>query len=337
MVVLGVDPHKNTHTVVAVDGNGAQLRHKTVKARRAGHLQLVGWAKQFEGPRLWAIEDCRHLAGGLVRDLIAAGEQVVMVPPKLMAQCRASARTRGKSDPIDALAVARGALREPDLPRAVLDEESLRVRLLLDHREDLVAERTRTIQRLRWHLVDLDPDLEPGQRSLDRFCTLRALAQQLASLAPGSPVARERRDLALELIDRITADTKRINELERQIAASVLPLAPALLALPGVGPLTAAKLVGEVAGISRFRTSAQLANLAGTACIPVWTGNNAKHRLNRGGNRQLNTALHRMAVTQIRIHPQAKTLYERRRNEHAPRQERSASSNDTWPTLSSTP
>ena len=106
---------------------------------------------------MWAIEDCRHLSTRLERDLLAAGQQVVRVPPKLMAQTRASARTRGKSDPIDALAVARAALREPDLPVAAHDEVSRELKLLVDRREDLVAERTRTINRLRWHLHELDP------------------------------------------------------------------------------------------------------------------------------------------------------------------------------------
>jgi transposase len=262
-----------------------------VKARQSGHLRLVEWAERFEGPCRWAVEDCRHVAGGLVRDLLAAGAAVVMVAPKLMATCRASARTRGKSDPIDALAVARGALREPDLPAAHLDEESLAVRLLLDHREDLVAERTRAINRLRWHLHDLDPDLAPPVGALNRLKTLRRLAAELTGLP-----ASVRRDLAIELVRH---------------------LVPGLLTIPGVAALTAAKLVGEIAGATRFRTPAQLAMLAGAAPIPVWTGNREKHRLNQGGNRQLDAALHRIAVTQIRVHQPAHDLYQRRQHAHS--------------------
>lgn len=312
MVVFGVDPHKQTHTVVAVDEAGKQLGQLTVKARRAGHLRLVKWAARFGGPRRWGVEDCRHVAGGLLHELLAAGEEVVMVPPKLMAACRASARTRGKSDPIDALAVARGVLREPDLPMAHLDEESLDVRLLVDHREDLVAERTRRINRLRWHLVALDPDLEPPVKTLTRLKTLRDLAARLEQV----PCSTRQR-LACELVEQVLAATIHINELEREITCLVRPMAPALLTIPGVAGLTAAKLVGEVAGIGRFRTPAQLANLAGTACIPVWSGNREKHRLNRGGNRQLNAAVHRIAVTQVRIHPPAQQLYARRREQHS--------------------
>ena len=130
---------------------------KTVGTTTQDHLRLLKWAVGFAEERLSAIEDCRHLTRRLERDLIAAGESVVRVSPKLMAHVRDSARSYGKSDPIDALAVARAALREPDLPTARLDGIEREVRLLVDHREDLVAERTRIIARLRWHLHELDP------------------------------------------------------------------------------------------------------------------------------------------------------------------------------------
>jgi transposase len=307
MVVLGVDPHKNTHTVVAVDDTGRQLASIVVKTTAAGHLKLFRWAARY-GEHRWAVEDGRHVAGRLLRDLVAAGEQVTCVPTKLMARARAGARTRGKSDPIDALAVARAALREPDLPAAHLDQDCLDLRLLVDHREHLVAERTRNISRLRWDLVDLDPDLEPAGQKMTTQKVLRDLIDQLGLLP-----ASVRRTLAVEKAQRILADTVRINELERDIIRAVTPLAPTLLALFGVAGLTAAKLMGEVAGIERFSTPAKLANHAGTACIPVWSGNTEKHRLNRGANRQLNCAVHRIAITQVRRYPPAQQLFARRR------------------------
>ena len=150
MVTLGIDAHKRTHTVVAVDDHGRQLATKTVGTRTKDHLGLLTWAEQFAGPGdslLWAVEDCRHLSRTLERDLLAAGQPIVRVPPKLMAHVRDSARTYGKSDPIDALAVARAAQREPDLPVARLDGPDRDVRLLTDHRESLVNERTRLICR----------------------------------------------------------------------------------------------------------------------------------------------------------------------------------------------
>ncbi|WP_435159736.1 IS110 family transposase, partial [Amycolatopsis sacchari] len=157
MVVVGIDPHKRTHTAVAVDEVGRQLGQVTVAAEEAGVLRLRAWAAGFGDRVRWAVENGRGVAGGLVRALLGAGQSVVWVPPKLMAQCRASARGHGKSDPIDALAVARAALREPDLPIAQLEGVARDLRLLTDRREDLVARRTQLIGQLRWHLHDLDP------------------------------------------------------------------------------------------------------------------------------------------------------------------------------------
>jgi transposase len=169
VIVIGVDPHKQTHTAAAVDAALGELRgERTVKARRPGFEQLLEWARSLEAERLWALEDCRHVSIALERFLVGAGERVVRVPPKLMAGSRRSARQRGKSDAIDALAVARAAAREPSLPVAVLEGASREIRLLLDHREDLVGERTRIQQRLRWHLHELEPELEIPAGALDR-------------------------------------------------------------------------------------------------------------------------------------------------------------------------
>lgn len=310
MLVIGVDPHKDSHTLVAVDGAGCKRGQLTVPARQDGHLRAVTWTRRFDEPARWAVEDCRHVAGGLLRDLLAAGQSVVAVPPKLTARTRASVRQRGKSDPIDALAVARAAQREPGLPAARLDEEALDLRLLVDHRRCLIAERTRIINRLRWHCHALDPDLAPGPRELSRKCVQAQLSGRLRA-CPGSV----RRDLALELVEDIRELTQRITALERRLTHQVTPMAPNLLALPGVGALTAATLIGETAGVDRFTSKAAFALHAGAAPIPVWSGNNVRVRLNRGGNRQLNAALHFIALTQLRpgIHPPARALYERLR------------------------
>jgi transposase len=166
MVTFGIDAHKRTHTVVAVDGVGRQLGVKTTAGTTSeDHLGLVRWAAQFDGEHRWAVEDCRHLSRRLEADLLRAGEVIVRVPPKLMAHARDAARTYGKSDPIDALAIARAALANPDLPVARLDGPTRELRLLVDHRDDLVAERTRCINRLRWHLHELDPAWDPPHAS----------------------------------------------------------------------------------------------------------------------------------------------------------------------------
>ncbi len=311
MVVVGADVHKRTHTFVAVDDVGRQIGQVTVAATTRGHLKALRWAgERFGSELLWAVEDCRHLSARLERDLLTAGQSVVRVPPKMMAEQRRVGRTRGKSDPIDALAVARAAQREPDLPVASHDEASRELKLLVDRRDDLVKHRTATINRLLWRVHELDPSMAPPARSLDQAKQQRLLAGKLADL-PGL-VAELARD---ELADVVEL-TGRINQLERRIADRVTQVAPTLLALPGVGALTAAKLVGEAAGVTRFKSEAAFARHAGIAPIPVWSGNtNGRVRLTRSGNRQLNAAIHRIAVTQIRLDGLGRTYYEKKKAE----------------------
>ena len=305
MIVFGVDAHKRTHTVVAADAAGAQLACLTVAATSEGHLRLLRWGEQF-GPRRWAIEDCRHLSRRLEADLLRAGEQVVRVPPKMTAGTRRRSRTRGKSDPIDALAVARAALAEPDLPAARLDGPARQLRLLVDYRETLINERTAIQSRLRWELHELESGWDPPARSLDTTRTLDGIQARLTG-HHGTVAHLARRHLA-----RIRDITREAADLEKEISRLAADLAPHLLAIPGCGPLTAAKLLGEVAGISRFHSRDAYALWAGAAPIPVWSGNTAHFRLNRGGNRQANTALHRIAITQIRYHPPAQAYLQRR-------------------------
>jgi transposase len=266
---------------------------------------LVKWAAQFE-QRRWAIEDCRALSRRLEADLLKVGELVVRVPPKLMAGARRSARQSGKSDPIDALLVARAALREPDLPMAQLDGPSREIRLLVDYRESLVRDRTAAQNRLRWRLHELEPGYDPPAGSLNRYRTLDEIDQLLA--AHTSTVA----GLALREVSRIRELTCEANQLQRDITKRVTELVPSLLEIPGCGALSAAKLVGEAADISRFKSRDAYAMWAGVAPIPVWSANSERFRLNRGGNRQTNAALHRIAITQIRIHPDAQAFITRR-------------------------
>jgi len=183
MMVLGIDPHKKSHTVVALEAaTGELVAELTVAADRCGHERLIAWARRLTPERRFAIEDCRHFSGHLERALIAAGEGCVRVPPKLMAQTRRSARRRGKSDAIDAACVARAALREPGLPEARLAGPERALRLLVDHRSDLVGERTRIQNRLRWHLHDLGLGLEVPPKALGRACWLARLEEELAPL-----------------------------------------------------------------------------------------------------------------------------------------------------------
>lgn len=307
MVTIGIDAHKRTHTACACDEQGRELGRRTTGTSTSEHLALVRWARRFGEQRRFAVEDCRHLSRRLERDLLSAGEQIVRVSPKLMAHARDSARSYGKSDPIDALAVARAATREPRLPTARLDGSERELRLLVDHREDLVHERTRVMNRLRWHLHELDPELEPARGSLARVSTLERLRALIAERE--GTLAR----IARELCERTHELTLQINALERELAVIVEPLAPSLLSIPGCSFLTAAKIVGETAGIERFHSSAAYARHNGTAPLPVSSAGIQRHRLSRSGNRQLNAALYRIALTQSQWDPRAKELLARRK------------------------
>ncbi|MGZ3329641.1 MAG: IS110 family RNA-guided transposase [Xanthobacteraceae bacterium] len=310
-IVIGIDAHKNTHTAVAVDAaTAAEIERIDVRARLKGHERLVVWARRLDPEHYFAVEDCRHVAGGLMRHLIARGERVKPVPPKLMAGARKSARTRGKSDPIDALAVARAAIREPGLPEARLDGAEHDLRMLVDYREKLVANRTDLQCLLRWRLHDLDPEFAIPKGALDRIVWLERTEQHLRVMA-----ASVTTQICLDVLEGIISLTRKANDLQRQIASLTQELAPALLELPGCGALTAAKILGETAGVDRFSTEAKFAMHAGIAPLPVWSGDKTRFRLNRSGNRQLNTAIHRIAVTQIRMHDPAKQLMKRKMSE----------------------
>ncbi len=244
MIVIGIDAHKRTHTASPPIRWGNSYRRKPLARQAKTTSRSCNGREGKDDECIWAIEDCRHLSRRLERNLIASGERVVRVPPKLMAHARDSARSYGKSDPIDALAVARAALREPDLPVARLDGVEREIRLLVDHREDLVGS---IIARLRWHLHELDPGwTQPAK--MDRasaFVKVEAHVSDLAGLVT---------DLAARLVDHLRRLTVEFDELAAEITSRTTVLAPSLLAIPGCGALTAAKILGETAQVGRFHS-----------------------------------------------------------------------------------
>jgi transposase len=252
------------------------------------------------------------VSGSFERFLIARAERVVRVPTRLMANSRRSSRERGKSDRIDAIALARAALAEgiATLPTAELAGRELDIRLLVDHRERLVRARVALNSTLQWNLHDLWPELTlPGGALFSKKWTTRIGRR----LARAEQTMRVR--IARDELRRLRELTHAINALEGEIAELVAQLAPQLLDEPGFGPLTAAKLVGEIAGAARFATDAKLARAAGLPPIPVSSGRTDRHRLDRGGNRQINAAIHRVAVTRLRCHPETQDYIARKRAE----------------------
>jgi transposase len=313
MIVLGADTHKRSHTVAAVAAiSGELLGEQTVAVGRRGFGALLQWARGLGSERVWALEDCRHVSGSLERFLIERGERVLRIPTHLTAKARKSARQRGKSDVIDAVNVARAALQEglDSFPVAHLDGPELDLRLLVDHRERLVRHRVELNSTLQWHLHDLWPELRlPGGALFSKKWSTRISRR----LARAEPTMRVR--IARDELRRLRELTQAINQLEREITELVARLAPQLLAEPGFGPLIAAKLVGEIAGAQRFATPAKLARAAGVAPIPASSGNTQRQRLDQGGNRQINAALHRVIVTRARCHQPTRDYIARRRSE----------------------
>ena len=305
MIVIGLDVHKQSVTAVAVDEAGRPLAEKVIPV---GSEELLEWAAGLDAERLWAVEDCRQLTGWLERHLLAVAEELVRVPPKLTVPERRAGRTRGKSDPIDALAIARAALREPNLSRPRSDERVYReLKLLVDHRDDLVDQRRRTQQRLRWHLHQLDPTFEVPLRRLDRVSHLERVARWLARRQQQLQVR-----LARELVSTIRQLNRAIAALDQELEQRTADVAPALLELPGCAAVTAAKLLAEIGPIERFESDAQLARHSGVAPLEASSGRSQRHRLDRGGNRQLNAALYRIAIVQARHHPPARAYLARK-------------------------
>lgn len=314
MIVIGADIHKRTHTLVAVRAKSGELVGELeIRATEAGHRRALHWARELGEERVWALEDCRHVSRRLEAALVGAGERALRVPPRLTGSSRRGERPAGKSDRIDALAVARVVVREgPErFPIAFLDERAMEIRLLADHRANLIAERTRAQNRLRWHLVEICPELEAElpTGSLDRAVRLRAVSERLE----GIETVRAR--VARELVERISVLAREARCLEAEIAGLVRAHRPALLEETGCGPLSAAILIGHTAGAERFASDAQFARMAGVAPIPASSGKTRRHRLHRGGDRQLNRALHMIALTRARLDPETRAYLARKRAE----------------------
>jgi transposase len=314
MIVIGLDVHKQSVTAVAVDEAGRPLEEKVIAV---GSDELLDWAAALDDARLWAVEDCRQLTRWLERQLLSVGEDLVRVPPKLTVPERRAGRTRGKSGPIDALAIARAAIREPNLSRPRADERVYReIKLLIDHREDLIDQRRRTQQRLRWHLHQLDPTYAVPLRMLSRASRLERVSRWLARREQELQVR-----LARELVSMIRSLNRAVGELDQELEQRTVEVAPALLELPGCAAVTAAKLLAEIGPVDRFKSDAQLARHSGVAPLEASSGKSQRHRLDRGGNRQLNAALYRIAITQARYHAPARDYLERKRSEGKSRRE----------------
>jgi transposase len=311
MVIIGVDCHTRVHVAAAIDGQGQVGARFTASAKAEELAALTTWACQ-QGADLVAVEGARGFGLAVTRCLIAAGLEVVDVPTRMTADGRRQGRHRGKDDESDAVVIARVALREHDLPRLRLARLDADIKLLVDARNQLVAEGTRVRNRLHALLLTLSPGYREQTGALSSKRAL-IVARRLALRARVTDPVRGR--LAVAAVRRLFVIGAEAAEFEREKQAVGARHPKQLLAICGVSTLVAGKLLGETHDITRFPTAASFASYAGAAPVPASSGVTRRYRLNRGGNRQLNRALCTIAMVQARWHPDAVAYLKRKRAE----------------------
>jgi transposase len=296
VVIIGIDPHKHTHTANALQsGTNAVVATLQIDASLAGYRRLLRWAASFE-PRRWAVENARGLGGHLAQWLVARGEYVEDVSSTATARVRELWRGgRRKNDVIDAAAAATVAALSGDASDVVAEDLTTVLALLDGRRDNVIAQRTRLVN----HLHALLRDLVPGGGPTD--LTAASASQMLTKVRPVGPVETTRKQLARDVIAEIREVDRRLKSLTAQIAATVAEHGSRLAGVDGIGPVIAGRLLGRTRRASRFGSASAFASYAGVAPVEVASADRARHRLPRGGDRQLNLALHIAALTQVRM------------------------------------
>jgi transposase len=315
-VLIGVDPHKASLAVAALDeATGELLERASFPQDRAGLRCLERWAKRFP-QRRWAVENAGGLGRHLAVRLAGSGESVVDVPPRLSARVRVlSSGNARKNDELDALAAALAASRNERLAAVDPEAASEALRLLSERREDLVAERTRALNRLHGLLRDLLPGGVAGKLSAPRAASI------LRGIRPQGASARLRRRLASEVLRDVRTLDRKIADLERRIEAEVQASGTTLTEIFGIGPILAARIIGTVGDVARFPTKGHFASYSGTAPVEASSGEVVRHRLSLAGNRKLNYALHMVAVCQARADTRGAAYYRKKMAEGKSRKE----------------
>lgn len=306
-VTIGVDPHKRSHTVAVLDARRQVVDQIRVPSTRAGYLQLRRWAARWQDRR-WAVENAPGLGRALARWLVSDDERVVDVPPKLSARVRLLSTGHGrKTDAADAVSTALAASGPTELRTATLEGHAETLRLLSERRDDLVTRRTQVVNRLHVLLAELAPGAVPRRLSADQAAAL--LRRHRCASGP----QRTRHDLAGGMVAEVRRLERDIVAVETQIAEAVETSGTTLVQLFGIGPILAAKILGRTGDIRRFSSSARFASYCGVAPIEASSGDVIRHRLSRAGDRQLNFALHMVAICQARQHPDGRAYYLRKR------------------------
>jgi transposase len=310
VITIGVDPHKSSHTAVAVDETGQVLGELRVPADKGTLRRLRRWAEHWP-ERTWAIEGANGLGHLLAQQLVAAGEVVVDVPAMLAARARQLDRGHGrKTDGIDARTVAAVAQRRPDLRRVAPEEHAGVLRLLSDRRDELAAERRRVVNRLHRLLRDLRSGGAPIGLSAPMAARL------LGTIRPQGAADLERKAMARQLVADLRRLDRALGDNRRRCAAAVVASGTSLTSVFGISEVLAAKILGHTGDIARFETADRFASYTGTAPVSVSSGELTRHRLARSGNRSLNNALHLAARVQIMHSGPGRDHYTRKLAEH---------------------
>ena len=312
---VGVDTHKRLHTLVALDEQEQTLGTRTVANTPEGWAVALHWARTHQRSCHWGVEKSGSLGKGLAQFLLAQGETDVReVVPHRTAQYRRRGRTQDKTDSADALAMVRLVRAEGEtLPHVQADNVSTELRVLSDHRDNLVVDRTRLINQLHAQLLQLDPCYEERSGPLTRPAGVR-YCQELC-LPQADSLAQTRLLVVRQLAARLLQLDTEIGEVTTVLQQRVAVIGTPLLHLRGVSTVVAARLLGELGCIPRIHSAAALASLAGIAPVAVSSGSRHGHRVNCGGNRQLHRAIHVIALTQRRCEPLAQAYYAKKRAE----------------------
>ena len=306
-VMIGIDPHKGSHTAVAITGAEQMVSELRVRASQAQAEQLLAWATAWP-QRTWAIEGAGGLGHLLAQQLLAAGEQVLDVHPKLGARVRLLATGDiNKNDPNDARSVAVAALRSASCPEVTADDHPAVLKVWSKRYRDLGRTRTQVACRLHAVLCELIPG------GVARGLTAAHAARIVQAITPASAVGQARRDLAAEFVDDLRRIDTRQRETKTKLAAAVRASGTTVTEVFGVGPVVAGIVIGDVRDVSRFPGRDHFAAYNGTAPIEVSSGQRKIYRLSRRGNRRLNHAIHMAAVTQVRHrHSQGRAYYDKK-------------------------
>jgi transposase len=305
-VIIGVDPHKLSATIEVLDGREQVLAQSRFGTDRNGYRQMLTMARRWPD-RTWAVEGSNGIGRHVAQRLVAEGEEVLDVPAKLSARARVFSTGQGrKTDATDAHSIAVVALRSNDLQAVAVDGDLVALRLLADRRDELAGARTRTVSRLHRLLLELIPAGAP------RFLSAAQAKALLATVRPRDVAGRTRRQLAAELLADIVVLDRKLKDSDKRLTEAVTATGTGLLDLYGIGPVGAARVLGDVGNVARFQTKAHFASWTGTAPIDASSGQQVRHRLSRAGNRRLNRVLHIMAIVQLRNDTEGRAYYRRK-------------------------